>query len=498
MADAGSESDNDTLAAIVEVAKRGLVVDTDQEPKQSFQAVLDGNHSCAASRMVDTSMLPAARANANADMDTSTATLDSSGSSSSRSCLPSLADVAECGREAGSKRRRMRSKARNPFPDDDEPPAVQSDPNRASDGAAGDEPAADPQVWMRQSTRKKRMFIGNRLRRMNWYQNFQLEAKKKSKRIGKWPERWTDLNESWKQKFVSWWALHPANSCGKAEKEWATKNFVREQKEVNANQDLHRAHSHTAKNVLLSYNGDWGDIAWDASIAKTMDMRKLTAVLQASELMSKLWQKVQVEADAISKRVRADDYAVSLEVCSRTLEQEEALRVRVELALVRSSARLTLRNGVSMFGSPGILAKGQPQKVGNRAGHSALYCVTVPKLGQLWSWSSSQPYKDFLVNGEWTWNLLQSGKITPCVARSEFLKGKKNLTRHLENLSLFMLEVASEATVEKINESSVTTQAQKQDLTVISDVVQWQNELTALADRMRDLVLNGPSMLGKT
>ena len=390
------------------------------------------------------------------------------------------------------------SKSRNPFSDDDEPPAAQPDPNQAFDGPAGVDVPADPEVWNRKSTREKRMFIGNRLRRMNWYQNFQLEAKKKSKRTGKWPDRWTYLNESWKQKFVSWWALHPANSCGEAEKEWATKNFVREQKEVNANQDLHRAHSHTAKNVLLSYNGDWGDIAWDASIAKTMDMRELTAVLQASDFMSKLWQKVQVGADAISKRVRADDYAVSLEVCPRTLEQEEALRIRVDLALVRSTAALDLGKGVNMFGSPGILAKGQPTKRGKTAKHSALYYVTVPKLGQLWSWSSSQPYKDFPVNGEWTWKLLQSGKITPCVARSEFLKGKKNLTRHLENLSLFMLEVASEANAEKINERSVTTQAQTQDLKVISEVVQWQNELKAMADRIRDLVLNGPSLRGTT
>ena len=71
-------------------------------------------------------------------------------------------------------------------------------------------------------------------------------------------------------------------------------------------------------------------------------------------------------------------------------------------------------------------AKGVAARKGRQGQLSSLYYVAVPKIGQLWSYASSQPYKDFPVNAEWTWTLLQADKITTSVARDEFLKGKKD------------------------------------------------------------------------
>ena len=423
----GSDSEEELLAAFEALEKGGLVAAAAHEPPQSLQVMADGNFGGAASCSLNTMELPAVLANAGVDMDTSTTSSTSSASSSFSLEMPLFADVAESGEAAGTKRRRLTAKARDPYAGDDEPPAAQQDPNEQSDEHAGVEPPADAKVWQNKSTRAKRMFIGNRLRRMNWYGRFQSDANKKSHRTGNWPDKWTELTDTWKEKFVKWWAFHPDNTCGLAEKDWAVANFVHEQNQAD-DESKERKRRHRLKQVLLTYNGPWGQIAWQSAIPKTNDMNELTAALQNSKFCQQLWQKARLEATQISVRLEADDHAVCLEVCPRTLEESGAVRVHIHLALVRFTAPLDLSGkNADMLGSPPILAHGTSTRKGKSAAHSALYYAVVPKLGQLWSHSSSQPYKDFPVNAEWTWNLLQGDKLSPAAARDEFLKGNNML-----------------------------------------------------------------------
>ena len=129
-------------------------------PHTGLQPVWDGNLGGAASSKVSTNELPAVRANAFVDRGTSATTSESSGSSSSALDLPIFADVAVSGGEAGSKRRRNISKARDPLAGDREPPAAQPDPNEEEDEDAGVDLPGDPEVWKGKRTREKRMFIG--------------------------------------------------------------------------------------------------------------------------------------------------------------------------------------------------------------------------------------------------------------------------------------------------------------------------------------------------
>ena len=59
-------------------------------------------------------------------------------------------------------------------------------------------------------------------------------------------------------------------------------------------------------------------------------------------------------------------------------------------------------------------------------------------------------------------------------------------------------ELAARDTAEKIVSKYVEIRAQKKELKLIPEVVLWKNELTAVKDRKKFLVLSGPSQLGKT
>ena len=76
------------------------------------------------------------------------------------------------------KRRRLVSKARDPFAGDDEPPAAQPNPEDDANEHDGIALPANTDAWAQKNTREKRMFIGNRLRRMNWYEKFKTALNK--------------------------------------------------------------------------------------------------------------------------------------------------------------------------------------------------------------------------------------------------------------------------------------------------------------------------------
>ena len=206
---------------------------------------------------------------------------------------------------------------------------------------------ANTDAWAHKNTREKRMFIGNRLRRMNWYERFQTAFNKKSHRKGQWPWKWVDLNDTYKQKFIEWWAQHEDNSCKAEEKDWAVKNFVLELP-APEEQNSRQLKRHRLKQLLLTYNGEWGNLAESGNVPRCRDMDELAAVLEKTASVQQLWEQIKEQGAAVCNRVGAEHHAVCLEICPRTL-QEGALRVHVHLALVSSSAALdlTLKKGIS-------------------------------------------------------------------------------------------------------------------------------------------------------
>ena len=351
MACPGSDSEEEIIAALHELEKNGLVTVGPQVPPQSLPGTGDGNSPDSASWDSKTIELSACRVLAGMHMDTSTSSEASSTSISSILELPFHGDDSEAGEAAGSKRRKVMDMAVGAIAGADEPPAAQPSPDDTSEENAGVEPPADPDAWNKKSTREKRMFIGNRLRRMKWYEKFQASYNKKMKRAVNWPARWTELTAEYKQKFIDWWAAHTENTCGAAEKAWAVKNFVAELAMEDPPREK-RKQQPKVKQVLLTYNGQWGDISWQASIPKTQDVRELTATLHNSKFCQQLWQKTQTAAGQIAKKAGANDYAVSLELCPRTLEEAGLLRIHAHLALVSSTATLVLKEpDTHLFGS---------------------------------------------------------------------------------------------------------------------------------------------------
>ena len=119
---------------------------------------------------------------------------------------------------------------------------------------------------------------------------------------------------------------------------------------------------------------------------------------------------------------------------------------------------------------------------GTGAGH--YYCL-VPKLGQIWSWGSVRPFKDFPVNPMWITDYVQGGKIGVDVARSEYIKCGKNLDYNLRNLQRYVSEQRDAALQKRIRSVQQQLQAQVCDRRRYPQIEAWLGAQRILSMRQR-------------
>ena len=127
-----------------------------------------------------------------------------------------------------------------------------------------------------------------------------------------------------------------------------------------------------------------------------------------------------------------------------------------------------------------------------------MYYLQCPKFGKIFSCGSVQPFHDYLVAGEWIFNLVQAGKMDLAAARSEIIKTAKNLPRLLSNLDK-LEQVRKESKLrEEISRIEAQLEVQAKPFKSIPAVDSWKAEHSMIKSRYRFLVLSGPSGLGKT
>ena len=112
--------------------------------------------------------------------------------------------------------------------------------------------------------------------------------------------------------------------------------------------------------------------------------------------------------------------------------------------------------------------------------------------------SSNRSYQDFQANPEWSWSLLQAGKVSLPTARAEIVRCRKNLSRHLQNWEVLDRELATTDLVERIRVKQEEFNKRRQPSTRIPQVRRFQALAQTPSERRPCLVLDGPSRLGKT
>ena len=257
------------------------------------------------------------------------------------------------------------------------------------------------------------------------------------------------------------------------------------------------------KTVLLTFVGPWTWRAKDGVVRHTGDLTlaEVVHVLQRDAAVCDLWSNMRRHADMLLSRVQAADLACCLEVCPRTFEEEHVARLHLHVFL-RAPQRMSLPplRLLDFEGAVPVVADvvgGLPtsRQSGSWAGY--LYCI-VEKFGQVFSYGTKRPFKDFLVQGQWVLNLLQARKISLPYARELVLQSCHNVQRHVKELDMLAREHEKErvAAARRVAECGLAMQRKR--WRSVRAVVDWHEQYKSEAFRYKFLVLDGPSKLGKT
>ena len=193
-------------------------------------------------------------------------------------------------------------------------------------------------------------------------------------------------------------------------------------------------------------------------------------------------------------------YAMCFELCTRTWSEQQSIRVHMHALLRRSDARIRIRcaDALQVLGSRPYATHEDLTRSKRASNHQAQYYCVAPKIGQIWCYSTDQPYVDFPVNAQWVWAMIQSKKITLDNAETELVKVAKNLPTHLSQLRK-LRQVQSEREVARhIERKEAEFRKHRCAFKKIPRVSAFMAAFRSDQSRRKFLVLDGPSRMGKT
>ena len=256
------------------------------------------------------------------------------------------------------------------------------------------------------------------------------------------------------------------------------------------------------KQSLMTWNGDWG-LVDPASVSDVGgDWRKM--ILQLSDLTQTkgLWKEFRAFVDGLVYQFYLVDWAVSLELCMETWENDRQ-KIRLHFHFVwkaQQRIRCRSRRPWVFRGAPphvqNTVATLQTRVSGSWCG---LYYLLCPKIGKLFSYGPKEPFRDFPVSGEWIFSMVQSQKMELEDARVELCRCGKGLVRKLLDLDKVRQCRLEAKLQERVSLVQAQIATQNKCFKTFDAVEAWKEEATKQFQRRKKfLVLAGRSGVGKT
>jgi len=351
--------------------------------------------------------------------------------------------------------------------------------------------------WAEKSHKQKYDYIYNLVRRHGW-REFRKHMAAEPGPQPEMPEFFSRCSKADKAKVVVHWLLR-----GRGQKQplcvmhWVRQHFCMTGPGRPQTQYGQRFRS---KQFLFTCNGDWGLATLPGDLSLSPDPGTAAMQLRELEDVQKIWLRVQEETARLVVRISADDYAVCLELCGKTLKATGTIRLHCHIACMsaRSMSIWVNDERATSFLDGKFMITTEDSRRKRSPGWQTFYYVLAPKVGQLYQYTTKAPYDDFAVDANWIWNLVQSQKLGVSEARKELVRSCKCLTRHLPNVDRVRSELVALHLHETIAAKEVEFAKARKPFKALKQVDELLQALAKPAERRKFLVLDGPSRMGKT
>lgn len=267
--------------------------------------------------------------------------------------------------------------------------------------------------------------------------------------------------------------------------------------EVKKGQEKRWLHS---KTVLLTYNGTWGQYK-DKKYAPEVDLDTVTREMSCVPFAQDLHRDFVEFIQNLAMVHRVDAWAASTEISTETLKEGEGVRLHCHAFMKKEEDKIQAR-----LATPFVFKGSCPDKRGQLLGMrvrtngtwAACYYLQCPKRGCVFSAGNKTPFRDYPVNGNWIFSLVQAEKLEYKEARAELVKTGQCLSKRLSDLDKWYREVEQAKLEAHVQERQRALQRQLCPFRRVEAVDNWVLENSTPRMRKRFLVLEGPSGVAKT
>ena len=254
--------------------------------------------------------------------------------------------------------------------------------------------------------------------------------------------------------------------------------------------------------ALLTWNGDFGlsDIPLPDRVALD-DIKAVEEYVRGLDWVPSLWENFSHVFQEWAQEHSFLQWAISLELCTRSLQRDRTVRVHCHGWFLRSNlpsiplttAQFTYRNiipHVSCFVSVNSRAQ--------NAKWAGCFYVVCPKLGGLFSYATKEVFVDYMVTPGWITQLLASKKISLETAQDLYVECVQYVDNNLKAIELTRQHRIKKAIESGRLEVELELRRCQRPFKVLPLVEEWKQQYNDLRDRYKFLVLDGPSRTGKS
>ena len=285
----------------------------------------------------------------------------------------------------------------------------------------------------------------------------------------------------------------------------------------------------TIKNVpsaLLTYIGDFGLLDINSvllpsssiaqsirglgaeekfRILRSMHVDAVAELLKSHSQVAKFLSELQTQAINTSNKVHSPQWAVTVEVCGKSLAESDVLRIHGHLWVMLKGQSLEVASIAIDEGRCAPYANwaalrflsGMSARSAASAMAGAFYC-TVVKKGTIRQLSTCQPWVDFAVRDAWITSMYAADKLVFSVAREAYVRTVHRAAQNVQQLEFCHRERQKTGLRERMRRIEGELREQFLPWRVIPDVTIWDAQYAEMLGRYKFLVLDGDSWFGKT
>ena len=256
------------------------------------------------------------------------------------------------------------------------------------------------------------------------------------------------------------------------------------------------------QSALLTWIGEFGLAAQPLPDEVNLgDFKAVEEYVRGLEWVQSLWEHFGGVFAQWSRVHSFAAWAISAEICTRTLTRDRTLRVHFHgwfLMHFLPGVPMTVGHFAYMDSIPHLSSFISVNSRAQNARYAGCFYVMCPKLGSVFQHATKEMFVDYMVSAGWVTQMLSSRKISLEAAQDLYVACVGYVDMNLKAIEIIRQHRMRTLIDEQRIKVELEIRRNQRPFKVLPQVEEWKEQYNILRDRYKFLILDGPSRTGKS